>query len=74
MEDYIRGLGAKVPTITECLKCTRLPMPPEGKWLNWKDMVQRCLKNEETFIKHLMEDRKRCLESKDDVGEDLIDR
>jgi len=69
----IRQLGAKVPTITEKFKLCRLNPPPEGKWLKDMEMLKRALDNEESFIRHLWEDRKAVEQYKEQGVIDFID-
>merc|ERR1711879_577471 len=69
---HIRGLGYKVPNLSEKLRFTRLDVPKEGEWPDCNTMVTNLLNNHETIIQSLCKDRERVKDLGVKAVEDLI--
>jgi len=49
----LRGLGVRVPNITEILKLVSLELPKEGEWLDQYEMVKAELSDQEAMLRCL---------------------
>jgi len=72
VEKQIRGLGHRVPTITEKLELVRIDIPAKGEWPDQDKMLHILRDDIKSMLNFFSEDRGRVAKVKDHAVEDLL--